>query len=138
MSSSCKERQERKFDTLLARRDSKQRPDDCHVVSLSLNDLSASQLQALSQGLNFAPIPLFIPKAHIVASVEAAITRAGAAKEQAINAHVGVVGALSCVKPPPSNTLPGELRAVRQMASDKNIIVHPADTRKSDCSDEPK
>ena len=105
MSSSCKERQKRKFDTLLARRDSERQPDDCHGVNLSSKNLSASQLQALSRGLNFAPSPQFIPKAHIVASVEAAITRARATEEQATKARVGVVGALSRAKPPPRNTL---------------------------------
>lgn len=36
-------------------------------------------------------------------------------EEQATKArvHVGVVGALSCVKPPPKNTLPGEIRVVK-------------------------
>ena len=64
-------------------------------------DLSAPQLQALSS-------PQFILKAHFIASVEAAIIRAGATKEQATKACVSVVRALSCAKPPPSNTLPGE------------------------------
>ena len=71
--------------------------------------------------------PQFIPKAYIVASVEANITRARATEEQATKAHVGVVRTLRHAKPPPSNTLPGESRAVRQLASDKDIIVLPAD-----------
>ena len=123
MPSSCKEQQKRKFDALLARRDSEQQPDDHHVVNLSLKDL---QLQALSRGLNFVLSPQFLPKAHIVASVEAAITRAGANKEQATKARIGVVGALSRAKPPPSNTLLSESRAVRQLARDKDIVVLPA------------
>ena len=36
-----------------------------------------------------------------MASVEAAIYRSGATEEQATKARVGVVGALSCAKPPP-------------------------------------
>ena len=46
----------------------------------------------------------FIPKAHIMASVEAAITRTGATEEKATKARIGVVGALSRVKTPPHTT----------------------------------
>ena len=89
--------------------------------------LSAWQVQALFRGLNFAPSPQFIPKAHIVASVEAAIYRSGATEEQATKACVGVVGALSRAQPPPKKTLPGEMMAVKQLARDKDIVILPAD-----------
>ena len=123
---SCKERQ-KKFDALAARRSLGQRSERHHAVNLSLKKLTPAQLQALSRGLNFAPSPQFVPKAHIVASVEAAITRSGASEEQATKARIGVIGALSRAKPPPKNTLPEERQAVKQLASDKNIVVLPAD-----------
>ena len=126
MSTLCKERQ-KKFDALLSRLTLERRPSDCHVVNHSSRKLSASQLQALSRGLHFAPSPQFIPKAHIVASVEAAIYRSGATEEQATKACVGVVGAPSRAKPPPRNTLPGEMMAVKQLARDKYIVILPAD-----------
>ena len=100
MSTSCKGRQ-KKFDALLSRQTLERQPSYCHVVNLSSKKLSTSQLPVLSRGLNFAPSPQFIPKAHIVASVEAAIYRSGATEEQATKARVGVVGALSRAKPPP-------------------------------------
>ena len=127
MSTSCKERQKMKFDALLSRQTLERQPNDRHVVNLSSRKLSASQVQALSRGLNFAPSPQFIPKAHIVASVEAAIYRSGATEEQATKARVGVVGTLSRTKPPPKNTLPGEMLAVKQLARDKDIVILPAD-----------
>ena len=96
-------------------------------MNLSSRKLSTSQLQALSRGLNFVPSPQFIPKAHIVANVEAAIYRSGETEEQATKARVGVVGALSRAKPPPRNTLPGEMMAVKQLARDKDIVILPAD-----------
>ena len=106
-----------------------------------IKNLSAPQLQVLSRGLNFAPSPQFIPKAHTVASVEAAIYRSGATEEQATKACVGVVGALSRAKPPPRNTLPGEMKAMKQLAIDKDIVILPADKgratvvmNRSDCS----
>ena len=62
-----------------------------------------------------------------MASVEAAIYRSGATDEQATKARVGVVGALNRTKPPPRNTLPGEMKAVKQLAIDKDIVLLPAD-----------
>ena len=123
----CKECQKKKFDALLSRQTLERQPSDRHVVNLSSRKLNASQRQALSRGLNFAPSPQFIPKVHIVASVEAAIYRSGAIEEQATKACVGVVGPLSCAKLPPRNTLPGEMMAVKQLASDKDIVILPAD-----------
>ena len=96
-------------------------PPHCKLV------LTPAQLQVLSRGLNFAPSPQFIHKAHIVAIVKAAITRSGTCKEQATKARVGVIGALSHAKPPPKNTLPEERKTVKQLATDKNIVVLPAD-----------
>ena len=69
----------------------------------------------------------FIPKAHIVASVEAAITRSGASEEWATRACIGVICALSHMKPPPKNTLPEERKSVKQLASDESIVVLPAE-----------
>ena len=46
-----------------------------HIVNLSSKELTHAQLQALSRGMNFAPSPQFVPKAHIVVSVKAAIIR---------------------------------------------------------------
>lgn len=36
---------------------------------------------------------------------------------------MGVIGALSQARLPPRNTLPGEMRAVRELATDEDIIV---------------
>ena len=127
MSTLCKERQKKEFDALLSRQTLERQPSDRHIVNLSSRNLSAPQLQALSRGLNFVPSPQFIPKVHIVASVEAAIYRSRSTEEQATKAHVGVVGALNRVKPPPRNTLPEEMRAVKQLAIDKDIVILPAD-----------
>ena len=124
---SCEERQKKKFDALVARWSLGQRSEHHHVVNLSLKELTSAQLQALSRGLNFAPRPQFIPKAHIVANVEVAITRSGACEEQDTKAHIRVIGALSHAKPPPKNTLPEERQAVKQLASDKHIVVLPVD-----------
>ena len=76
VSSKVKDRQKRMFDALLVKQTSKDDHGDCWVVNLSSKELEGPHLAALSKGLNFAPAPSSIPKAHIVASVEAAIGRA--------------------------------------------------------------
>ena len=67
-----------------------------------------------------------------MANVDAAIFRSGATEKQATKACVGVVGALSRAKPPPRNTLPVGMKAVKQLASDKDIVLQPAE---SNCCD---
>ena len=48
-------------------------------------------------------------------------------EEQATKARVGVVGALSRAKAPPRNTLPVEMKTVKQLTSGKDIVILPAD-----------
>ena len=73
------------------------------MVNLSSKQLTTHQLQVLSRGLNFAPSPKFIPKTHIVASVEAAITQSNVTEGEATKARVGFINALSHAKLPPTN-----------------------------------
>ena len=114
-----KERQKRKLEVLVA----KQSPSDDHgnrrVVSLSSRHLEDPHLSALSKGLNFAPVLGSIPKAHIVASVEAAISRAKASGSEAAKAHMNVIGAISRARLPPN------------LAKDGSILVLPADKSKA-------
>ena len=74
----------------MLKQSSQRKPDERHEVNLSLKQLTTAQLQVLSRGLNFAAIPKFIPKAHIVASVEAAITQSNVTEGEAAKARVGV------------------------------------------------
>ena len=82
----AKERQNKKFDTLVSKQSSQRKPNERHVVNLSSKQLTTLQLQVLSRGLNFAPTPKSIPKAHIVASVEAAITQSNVTEGEAAKA----------------------------------------------------
>ena len=97
------------------------------MVNLSSKQLTTPQLQVLSRGLNFAPTPKFVPKAHIVATVEAAITQSNVTEGEAAKARVGVINALSQAKLPPTNILPQEARAVKELAKDDDIVILPAD-----------
>ena len=118
---------QKKFDALVSKQSSQQKPDERHVVNLSLKQLATPQLQVLSRGLNFAPTPKFIPKAHIVASVEAAITQSNVTEGEATKARVGVINALSHAKLPPTNIHPQEAKAVKELAKDDDIVILPAD-----------
>ena len=131
VSGACKERQKKKFDALLARQNSPQKHDDRHVVNLSSKQLTGPQVSALSKGLNFAPTPKCVPKALIVASVEAAITQSKANENLATKARMGVIGALSRARLPPRNILPTKMKAVRELARDKDVIILPADKGRS-------
>ena len=77
----------------------------------------------LSRGLNFAPTPKFIPKAHVVTSVEAAITQSNFTEGKATKAKVGVITALSHVKLPPRNIHPQEAKAAKEIAKNKDVII---------------
>ena len=75
-----KERQKRKFDTLLQREreppGSRDRLDDDHerwVVNLSSKEISDMQKAVLAKGLNFVPAPTRIPTKEMIASVESAL-----------------------------------------------------------------
>ena len=123
----AKESQKKKFDALVSKQSSQQKPDERHVVNLSSKQLTTPQLQVLSRGLNFAPTPKFIPKAHIVASVEAAITQSNVTEGEAIKARIGVINALSHAKLSPTNIHPQEAKAVKELAKDDDIVILPAD-----------
>ena len=104
---------------------------DRQVVNLPSKQLEAPHLAALSKGLNFAPTPSSIPKAHIVASVEAAIGQANASESVTAKARMNVIGAISQARLPPKNITSQEARALRDLAKDEDILVLPADKGKA-------
>ena len=101
------------------------------MVNLSSRHLEDPHLSALSKGLNFAPAPGSIPKAHLVASVEAAIGRAKASDSEAAKARMNVIGAISRTRLPPRNLMPKEAPALKDLAKDDSILVLPADKGKA-------
>ena len=100
-------------------------------MNLSLKQLEAPHLAALSKGLNFASAPSSIPKAHIVASVKAAVGRANASESVTAKARMNVIGAISRARLPPKNITSQEAQALRDLAKDENILVLPADKGKA-------
>ena len=127
MARTAKERQKKKLDMLVSKQSLQRKPKEQHVVNLSSKQLTTPQLQVLSRGLNVSPTRKFIPKAHIVASVEAAITQSNVTEGEAAKARVGVINALSHAKLPPTNIHPQEAKAVKELAKDDDIVILPAD-----------
>ena len=108
---------------LRARQCSQRIPNEQHMVNLSSKQHTTPQLQVLSRGLNFVPSPKFIPKTHIVASVEAAITQSNVTEGEAAKARVGVISALSHAKLSPTNIHSQEAKAVKELAKDDDIVI---------------
>ena len=131
VSNKVKDRQKHNFDALLVKQTSRDDHGNRRVVNLSCKQLEGPHLAALSKGLNFAPAPSNIPKAHIVASVEAALGRSKASESVAAKARMNVIGAISRAWLPPKNITLQEARALRDLSQDQSILVLPADKGKA-------
>ena len=101
----AKERQKRKFDTLIREHEGNRASVMSHVgkwvINLSSKQLSDQQEKVLAKGLKFAPAPKSIPIKEIIAAVEPALRTAP--QQAAANARVRIVSLLSKAKPPQSN-----------------------------------
>ena len=63
----------------------------------------------------------------VVASVETAIAQSGVTEDQATRARRGVIGALSSARLPSRNILPEEIKAVKELTKDEEIVILPVD-----------
>ena len=130
ISSKTKERHKKKFDNLLAERSHPESYGSRRVVNLSTKQLDESHILALSKGLNFAPAPKKIPTAHLVATIEAAI-RSGVSETVAVKTRMSVIGSVSRARMPLRNVPPKEMRALKDLASDEDILILPPDKGKA-------
>ena len=74
------------------------------LVNLSSQDLSVETKRVIERGLNFAPTSKSIPKADIVASMEAALVkRKKLLPEEAERARATVAGLIVKAQPPRQN-----------------------------------
>ena len=95
----CKERQKKKFDTLLDRTlDGTHpcRPNNRWVVNLSSRPLSAAEEGVLARGQNFAPASQRIPVPEIVAVVEGGLSRVPSSQAQL--ARTRIAGCLAKIQ----------------------------------------
>ena len=97
--------------------------EDRWVVNMSSRDLSIPEKSILSKGLNFVPAPKRIPILHIIAAIKSGLNGLND------DAHIRqkMIGLLMKSKPPPSNILPSERKALRDLRAEPDIMILPAD-----------
>ena len=90
---------------------------------LSSKALTAPQRQLLERALNFAPTPKIIPTPQIL---EQKLRRV---EDQRVvcDVRIRITGALLRAKPPPVNLTSSELKALKDLKKDKEIMVLKAD-----------
>ena len=121
-----KQRQRNKFDRLL-KQENKPSYQDRWIVNLSSVTISDQQKSVLSKGLNFAPTPNRIPVARIIANVETALKFLKASSTSVSNARSRIVGILNREPRLTPNLSPSERLALKQLKTNEDIIILPAD-----------
>ncbi|XP_046387902.1 uncharacterized protein LOC124157319 [Ischnura elegans] len=126
---STKEKQVKKFEHLHSR----QHPElethgpknDRSVVNLTDIHLSDAAISVLSKGLNFAVAPARLPKEELVTEVEYAVRKLP--KEEADELRGEVSRILLNSKTPVNNVNREEKKALRELRTNDDIIITPAD-----------
>ena len=75
--------------------------------------------------------PLHHQPGYFVTNVEAAISRSGASEKLAAKAQINFIGAVRHAKVPPCNIPPKEMKALRDLVTDDDILVLPGDKGKA-------
>ncbi|KAG8226356.1 hypothetical protein J437_LFUL010495 [Ladona fulva] len=123
---SVRETQTKKFEGLRKR----QKPEihmehQRTVVNLSDRSISEAANSILAKGLNFAIAPDRIPTEEMIVSVEAAIRNLPRQTAEEIRIEVSQI--LRKAKPPTPNTTGAERRALRELRTDQDLVILPAD-----------
>ncbi|KAI8507908.1 hypothetical protein Bbelb_141480 [Branchiostoma belcheri] len=101
--------------------------DERWVKNLSSHTLTEPEKSLLSKGLNFAVAPDKIPSIDIVTETESAIRRARLPQRQAEALRTKVATTLKVSKPPTSNITREERTALKDLATNQDILILPAD-----------
>ena len=104
--------------------------DERWIKNLSSHTLSEPEKSLLSRGLNFAVTPKQIPSIDIVTETESAIHRARMPQRQAEALRAKVATTLKVSKPPTSNISREEQIALKDLATNEDIVILPADKGK--------
>ena len=95
------------------------------VVNLTKYELTQDQISVLSKGRNFAITPNKIPVEDIISSVEASIRSLPESESEEIRTEVSRI--LRKAKPPRPNIKLSEKRAIKELNTNNNILILPAD-----------
>jgi hypothetical protein len=102
-----------------------QLPTDKLVVNMSSKPLDEPSKSVLRKGLNFAVTPNRFPMEDIICSVEAAITHLPTEAAEEIRQDVSCV--LRKSKLPKPNISASEMKALKSLHNDNDIVILPAD-----------
>ncbi|XP_071057544.1 uncharacterized protein [Onthophagus taurus] len=118
----------KKFESL-ERRSQKKKGNSLPVETIVINrsniPLTKDETSVLAKGLNYAIAPKKVPKEEIICEVEAAVRGMSTLKAEEIRQEVTRV--LKSAKPPKSNLMVGEKKALRSIKEKSEIVVLPAD-----------
>ncbi|KAI8495111.1 hypothetical protein Bbelb_270970 [Branchiostoma belcheri] len=101
--------------------------DERWVKNLSSHTITEAEESLLSKGLNFAVAPNKIPSIDFVTETESAIRRARLPQRQAEALRTKVATTLKVSKPPASNITREERTALKDLATNQDILILPAD-----------
>ena len=135
-----RERQIRKFDKFMHKEKLRTAPHDATrttgntepidkqkwIVNMSKHQLSEEETSVLEKGLNFAPALSRVPVAEIIAGVEPAL-RKHRDDAEADRARAAVSNILRKAKAPKPNTTKKERQALKDLRSNKDIVIVQAD-----------
>ena len=99
------------------------------VINLSDKKLSTEEQNVLAKGGNYAVTPKEIPKEQIIANIETAIR--SLPEEQAVTIRTETSCILRKAKPPKRNLTNKKFKALKDLNTDENILILPADKGKA-------
>ena len=97
------------------------------MLNLSSKPFTQPQQSVHARGLNFAVTTKHIPVPRIAASVEDALKKARLPEDVADKAHTQIIGTLNKSRTTTTNLHPSEFKALRELRSDDNLMILPAD-----------
>ncbi|XP_023821902.1 uncharacterized protein LOC111949272, partial [Oryzias latipes] len=100
---------------------------DRWIKNISDRELTQTEKEVLSKGLNFSVTPNHIPVVDLITATETAIKRNNLTGNQAEELRLKISAALSSAKPPPSNLSSDERKALTALEKDHSINILPAD-----------
>ncbi|XP_062837651.1 uncharacterized protein LOC134299269 [Anolis carolinensis] len=118
-------RQKQKFDKCRKQQPKPELDKSRTIINLTDRQLTEDQVSILEKGGNFAVTTTRIPVENIIANVESAIYQLP--EEEAEEVRMETARILRNAKLPPSNITRKERQAIKDLNSDPEIIILPAD-----------
>ena len=118
-------RMRRKFERLVRRCNEDVQKQGKWVVNLSSKELSQPEQSVLSKGLNFTPVPKWVPISRFVVAIENGLQTVS--DDTAEDIRQRMIGLLKKFKLPRSNLSNEECKAIKKLQKDTSLAILPAD-----------